>query len=106
MASRIESFTGDFAFLSNFFAAEVELDGMLYPTLEHAYQAAKTLDRSEREAIRRLDSPGKAKRAGLKVTLRHDWESKKLGQMRSLLWTSSNGMGICGNGSWPPATPR
>lgn len=81
----IGSFTGDFAFLSNFYPAAVMLDGVSYSTAEHAYQAAKTLDPGERRMIRLLDSPGKAKRAGMQVTLRPGWESMKLEQMRSIV---------------------
>lgn len=58
---------------------------MTYPTLEHAYQAAKTLDASQRELIRLAPTPGIAKRLGNKVTLREDWNSLRLDVMRSLL---------------------
>ena len=42
----IDSFTGDYHFLSNFAASKVELDGVEYKSVEHGYQAAKTLNRS------------------------------------------------------------
>ena len=45
----ISSFTGDYSFLSNFHPAEVSLDDINYPSVEHAYQAAKTLNKEERK---------------------------------------------------------
>lgn len=38
---KIEAFTGNYRFLSNFWPAPVFLDTVEYPTVEHAYQAAK-----------------------------------------------------------------
>ena len=58
---------------------------MIYPTAEHAYQAAKTETPAERKMIRGLDSPGKAKRAGLKVTLRPGWDGIKLDIMKQVV---------------------
>lgn len=55
-----------------------------YPTTEHAFQAAKTLDEKEREKIRVAKTPGQAKRLGQKVTLRKDWESIKIKIMLNL----------------------
>jgi predicted NAD-dependent protein-ADP-ribosyltransferase YbiA (DUF1768 family) len=40
----ITSFKGKYGFLSNFMDAKVMLDGMEYPSVENAYQAAKTTD--------------------------------------------------------------
>ena len=42
---KIEHFAYEWAFLSNFYPAVVELDGARYASVEHAYQAAKVLDR-------------------------------------------------------------
>lgn len=81
----IESFVGDYRFLSNFFPAPVVLDGMTYPTVEHAYQAAKTLNRKERYRILADFPPSSAKRTGRHLTLRLDWDEVKLGVMLDLL---------------------
>jgi len=78
-------FEGEFDFLSNFFPAEVRFGGMVFPTVEHAYQAAKTLDLAERETVRMKPTPGQAKRAGRLVTIRPDWEDVKIGVMRDCL---------------------
>jgi len=60
----IKRFHEDHFFLSNFYPAEVELDGLRYRTVEHAYQAAKSLSPSARAHIQSLRRPGDAKRAG------------------------------------------
>lgn len=70
---------------SNFQPAEVELDGLRYPTVEHAYQAAKTLDPMQRVEVRLATSPGRAKRLGQHVTKRPDWEEIKVATMMALL---------------------
>lgn len=82
----ITSFRNHYAFLSNFYPCRVLLDGIAYGSVEHAFQAAKTLDRAERERIRQLASPGDAKRAGRRLTLRPDWDQVKLQVMKQLVW--------------------
>lgn len=79
--SDINSFTGEYRFLSNFWPATVELDGLEYRSTEHAYQAAKTTDAAQRRRIRESVKPGDAKRLGQKVTKRPDWEEVKLDVM-------------------------
>lgn len=85
MKPKIDSFSGNFAFLSNFHQAPLQYEGYTYPTVEHAFQAAKTLDPSERAAIRDAASPGKAKRLGRKASLRPDWNSVRISIMEQLL---------------------
>lgn len=80
----IETFTGQYKFLSNFHPAEVEFDGIIYPTVEHAYQAAKTFNTTEREVIQHMETPGAAKRYGRGVELRSDWEWVKVDIMTLL----------------------
>lgn len=75
---RITSFQDKYRFLSNFYPMVVYLNGVPYRTVEHAYQAAKTMVASERDAIRRCSTPRQAKRMGRKVTMRSDWELVKL----------------------------
>lgn len=81
----IDRFTGDHAFLSNFCHSPIELDGIIYPTVEHAFQAAKTLDHADKHRIAAASTPGNAKRLGRKVQLRRDWEQVKVGIMQDLV---------------------
>jgi ribA/ribD-fused uncharacterized protein len=77
----IDLFLDKYSFLSNFYQCDIFVDGIYYPTVEHAYQAAKTLDPLAKEVIRTRSTPGEAKRCGKKVTLRDDWEEVKLDAM-------------------------
>jgi ribA/ribD-fused uncharacterized protein len=83
---KIEGFQGEYRFLSNFWPAEVRFDGVWYPTTEHAYQAAKSLDPEYRKQIEYTDSPGKVKRLSRKISLRPDWDEIKLSVMQDLSW--------------------
>jgi ribA/ribD-fused uncharacterized protein len=85
MAEIIGRFWQEHEFLSNFFPSPIMWDGREWPTLEHAYQAAKTLDLSEQEEVRKARTPGESKRLGRRVTIRDDWEEAKIGVMEELL---------------------
>lgn len=91
---KIDRFDGGYDFLSNFFMHPVTLDGVVYPSNEHAYQAAKTLDAGERELVRLRTTPAQAKRMGRKVTLRPDWERIKIGVMEDLVRQKFNSPGL------------
>jgi ribA/ribD-fused uncharacterized protein len=63
----------------------VEFEGAIYPTVEHAFAAAKTLDPAERELIRLASRPGEAKRLGRQVALRPGWDDLRVEVVRDLL---------------------
>jgi ribA/ribD-fused uncharacterized protein len=84
-AAPITAFAGEYRFLSNFYPAAVDLDGSTYPTVEHAYQAAKSLEPSTQAKVKRAPRPGDAKRLGRQIRLRPDWEDVKVGIMRDLV---------------------
>ena len=73
----INNFEGKYEFLSNFYESPFTWRGNTYPTVEHAFQAAKTLDPIYRQAIATAKTPGKAKRLGRAANLRPDWEEVK-----------------------------
>lgn len=79
----ILEFQGEYRWLSNFWPVMVSLDGVDYPSVEHAYQAAKT-HLSLRDPFRHC-SAGQAKRLGRTVKMRADWEQVKVSTMRSLI---------------------
>jgi ribA/ribD-fused uncharacterized protein len=58
---------------------------MSYPSVEHAFQAAKTLRADERQRIRACPTAAEAKQTGRHLTLRPDWDTTKLGVMEQLL---------------------
>lgn len=83
----IDRFTSEagYGFLSNFHPSTIYIDGKSYATVEHAYQAHKTLDEASRELIRRAKTPSEAKKLGQGVQLRSDWEDVKIDLMRSFI---------------------
>ena len=81
----IDSFRGEYAFLSNFYAAKVRVWGIEFETTEHAFQWKKCVLPEDEEWIlweyfgpdgeyRRPTTPGEAKRRGKKITMRPDWD--------------------------------
>ncbi|MFX0064680.1 MAG: NADAR family protein [Candidatus Hermodarchaeota archaeon] len=85
MTKKISRFRGQYSFLSNFFPSSIEIDGVVYSTVEHYYQAMKTQDKAERERIISATSPKQAKSYGRQCTLRSDWDSIRLEVMERAL---------------------
>jgi len=83
--NKIAGFFQEFRFLSNFYPSEITLDGVTYPTVEHAYQALKATSEEEHEFVRTQPTPKKAKWAGRKVQIRPYWDEVRLDVMRTLL---------------------
>jgi len=81
----ITSFCGNYGFLSNFHPSVILFNDLYFPTVEHAYQASKTLVDGQKLLIRNAPSPGHAKRMGEKIALRPDWQDVKLKTMGELL---------------------
>ena len=72
-------------YLSNFYASSVMYEGMLYPTVEHAYQASKSLDPTTRHLIKKAKDPNIAKRLGQSIVVRTDWYDVRIDIMRQLI---------------------
>jgi ribA/ribD-fused uncharacterized protein len=81
----INRFYGPNRFLSNFWPILISFEGVTYPSVEHAYQAAKTLNFQERKSIAACKTPGQAKRAGRHITVRKDWNFVRIEIMRHLV---------------------
>lgn len=79
----VKGFFDVWRFLSNFHYVDVVFDGVTYPTVEHAYQAAKTLD--SRSLFYTASEPKEARRLGQKVKLRPDWDTIKYSIMEDLV---------------------
>lgn len=86
----IDSFSGDYAFLSNFYPSPIpvaitENETYNAPTVEHYFQYMKTISDEEGHGILAARTPGEAKRLGRKSRLRPDWEQVKVQVMRDAL---------------------
>lgn len=89
MNQNILSFQGEFRWLSNFWPADVCLEGVHYDTVENAYQAAKCWNIADRLPFQ-TDTPGQAKRRGHAIQVREDWEEIKLQVMSDLVFQKFN----------------
>lgn len=81
-------FRGNYEFLSNFAPSWIYYKERLYPTVEHAFQAQKCINKHEQLDFAmngKYNTAGKAKRAGRHVTMRGDWEEVKNDIMLDLL---------------------
>lgn len=87
MINQITSFSGEYEFLSNFYLIDVEFQGETYPSVEHAYQAAKfPKDSPVRTHIRNQVTPSKAKRIGRRFpNIVSNWDRIKISVMLNLL---------------------
>lgn len=97
----IDSFTGEFFFLSNFYICNIEVEEISeipdssnriqtvvrrnYKSVEHAYQAMKSDDYETRKKIACCKTPGEAKRMGRQIILSPDWDKLKYSIMQSLI---------------------
>lgn len=80
----IGRFTGPYAFLSNFQPCRVTFYGMIFPSVEAAFQAAKCANHQDRVQFLAM-TPQQAKRRGHQIQMRSDWDSRKLTIMHNLL---------------------
>lgn len=81
----IDSFRNEYFFLSNFSPCRIRYKDDLYLTVEHAFQAAKSLNKKERLKIRNAKTPNEAKGLGRAVKLRPGWDGIRIPIMRRLL---------------------
>ena len=81
---KVCGFFGLFRFLSNFFPAKVHFEGLDYPSVEHAYQAAKWPAHKRQEFT--LITAGQAKKLGKQAKLDpKKWDKRKYDVMAVLV---------------------
>ena len=91
MPRTIDRFDGNYWFLSNFYEADIEVirwggnELLVWPSVEHYFQAQKTTDIAEQDRIRGASSAGISKKMGRAVNLRPDWDAIKIPVMRRAL---------------------
>lgn len=91
----ITSFSGDYAFLSNFWVDPhpvayshprfPTLQPVPYETSEHAYQAAKATNRADHDRVASAKGPGAAKRAGRRIDVWADWDVIRVPVMTDII---------------------
>lgn len=96
--NRIASFQGEWRFLSNFWLCPVNIENVFYSSVEHAYQAMKTINPVERQKIYLATSPAEAKQLGKMVTIRPGWnDNLKIEYMDYLIWDKFSNSPELGN---------
>lgn len=81
----IDAFKGQYAFLSNFYPSPLVYERVSYPTVEHAFQAAKSVRPGTRRYIAGVRSPAAARQFGRTIQLRPGWDGMRLAVMDELL---------------------
>ena len=83
-SNAINSLTNDYEFLSNFYRAEVEYQGVIYPSAQAAFQASKTLDNEIRKEYTNLTA-AEATLKGNVMAPYLEWEQDKQKIMYKIL---------------------
>jgi ribA/ribD-fused uncharacterized protein len=73
--------SGPFRDFSNFAPYPIVVGGITYKTIEHYYQAQKTIDAVEQHNITQAPTAAAAQKLGKVVKLREDWDRVKLNIM-------------------------
>lgn len=108
--TRIENFHDKHYYLSNFYIAPMKVDGKMFQTNEHFFQASKASDEETFELIRLAKTAAQTKKLGKEIPLRKNWENIKnevmlkglrakfaLPEMRALLLETGDATLIEGN---------
>lgn len=80
----IISFKGEYAFLDNLYPTDIAFEGLIYHSVESAFQASKLENNTERKRFVSYDL-GRIKAIGNMITPYEGWEGKKLTIMETLL---------------------
>jgi len=83
--NNIKGFFGDYRWLSNFHVCDVIFEGVLYPSSENAYQAAKCLDLRQKEQFITCN-PSEAKKLSKNILIRENWNSFKYDVMSAIVF--------------------
>lgn len=85
MQTKIDDFRGPYRWLSNFQESRVHYAGVGFPTVEHAYVAAKQHTWENFRNVLLCTTPREVKNYGRTVKLRDDWDYIKLLIMNDLI---------------------
>lgn len=80
----ITAFREEYDFLSNMYPCRIEFQGLVFPSVENAYQAMKCANPDEWYQFINI-KPGEAKKLGRKVQMRADFNDIKYNLMKKLL---------------------
>lgn len=75
-----------YGYMSNFYRSLIFIFNDYYPTVEHAYQAAKTKNLHEKETIKCADTPRIARNLGQKVSMYDGFDDDKFHIMKECVF--------------------
>lgn len=75
----------DHGYMSNFYNSPIRINGLIYPTTEHYFQACKMTTQLDHETIRNSNSPYTAANLGRKLPMKSDWFLTRDGVMLEAL---------------------
>jgi len=82
----IKEFQKEYRWLSNFAPVNIELDGIIYPSVEHAYMSAKCADKHWKFFCSNSDNTaGVVKRNSKNIELVPNWDLIKLDVMKQCI---------------------
>lgn len=81
----IEQFKDRYRWLSNFTPCSINLDGINYRSVEHAYMSAKSNDLKWKYFCRDTYNPVEVKKASRKIKLVYDWDKVKIDIMEKCI---------------------
>jgi N-glycosidase YbiA len=83
--NNVKGFFAEYRWLSNYHVCDIYFEGILYPSTENAYQAAKSNDIFIRQQMVEL-TPNESKKFGQQITIRGDWHKIKYDVMCSVVF--------------------
>ncbi len=76
---RRKEFKGDFSgekfIFSNYYEIDIIIDGKIFQSVEHWFQANKATNEKDFEYVRESNTAGISKRRGRNIKLREDWDA-------------------------------
>ena len=81
----IDRFKEEYGFLSNFAHCKIMYEGIVYPSVEHAFQGAKCFYIKDKERIAAQPTPAMAKKLGRRVQMKPNWNVERIEVMKVLL---------------------
>ena len=82
---KIVRFNDDFFFLNNFANSRITINGITYPTVQHAFEAMKTSDKATQQEIADTEKCVDAMKIARTASFRPDFLSNRLVIMEQLL---------------------
>jgi ribA/ribD-fused uncharacterized protein len=90
MNEDIIRFDNEYNYLDNFFKCKINYEGIVYPSCNHAYQAAKVLDVNAKILISQIPEHSKLYMVVDRYPEKYNWEDIKLDVMTDIVRSKFN----------------